>query len=675
MLKPKATKNSKIILNGTVGQFQTINSNYRIRYISTKANAQTERDFLSLLKPMRESVSPQSILDIESILQRDLDDVRISEKIIPYLLNENNGIQSPTHLPFFSSVLAVIMPKNYLVKEELDYPNDAIEESTGNDVQKITYNEDWSLDIFFDEGVSTSMGTITIDKEKTDFLVLDGQHRANAFRAISGVFPQSNGVYEEFYKTRWKGKLPINLEADLPVIILWFENISGGQINAKELVRDLFISINQNAKPISLSRKILLNDSNPNNFLTRCFYTYILNNKKFDLNELSLFHLGLDFDDDLRNNKLGVFDVFAPETIDYAFDFFYFSKSRYSIGQGRVNDKYNSEFSAFTSYFESPGTNYFDTFDNDFDEKEKIIKFDINKKHLSDYLQTCSEFGRVYNLFSSFPIMEKYLQGVKDIAVLYEQQLDIFASPDASKTFKEIICGEQGLYYSLRRSKVNKKNHHYWKYVVEIEELIEKNFKSYNSDLVNTISRMQTKVFPISLLAACEYYNKENSLALTSSDEFILRLKEVPLKKWIKAFSDFWNKYIGQEIKPSVWPLVTNIILRVIQKNGSRELFAATPVEKSPDYSLLSKAIDDAINSFRSQNLGKVWSFCKIDDFDIKTLNNIFNTQLLDLEIFFRSCEMELISDLNPLDIGWDIIYKQLKLDGQEKNRHVMLRN
>lgn len=148
MLKPKATKNSKIILNGTVGQFQTINSNYRIRYISTKANAQTERDFLSLLKPMRESVSPQSILDIESILQRDLDDVRISEKIIPYLLNENNGIQSPTHLPFFSSVLAVIMPKNYLVKEELDYPNDTIYESSDNDVQKITYNDDWSLDIF-----------------------------------------------------------------------------------------------------------------------------------------------------------------------------------------------------------------------------------------------------------------------------------------------------------------------------------------------------------------------------------------------------------------------------------------------------------------------------------------------------------------------------------------------
>ncbi len=658
MSKPKASKNSKIILNGTVGIFQTIKSSYRIRYICTKANAQTERDFLSLLKPMRESVSPQSILDIDSILQRDLDDVRISEKIIPYLLNENNGIQSPTHLPFFSSVLAVIMPKNYLIKEELDYPNDSLIDSIDADIEGIKYNDDWSLEVFYDEGAPTSMGTITIDKEKTDFLVVDGQHRANAFRAISGVFPQSNGVYEEFYKTRWQNKLPVELEADLPVIILWFEHIDGGKINAKELVRDLFISINQNAKPISLSRRILLNDSNPNNFLTRCFYTYVLNTKKFSLDELSLFHMGLDFDDDLRNNKLGIFDVFAPETLDYAFDFFYFSKSRYFLGQQRVNDKSNSKFDAFTAYFESPGTNYFEEYENDFEVTDKIVKADISKKHLAEYLQSCAEFGRVYKLLSCFPIMEKYLKGVQEIGLLYNQGVGIFASPDALKTFKEILCGEQGLYYSLRRSKIGKKNHHYWKYVVEIENLIDSKFSSYNLNLITSINRMQTKVFPIAILAACEKFNYENSLPIYSSDEFISRLKSVPIEKWIKGFSVFWNKYVGQEIKPSVWPMITNIILRVIQNESSTELFTVSGFkEKSPDYTLLLKSFEEAIDSYRANILGKVWSHCKLEDFDIKTLNDIFSAQVSEIEVFFRECDMELINGFNVLNMGWEIFY------------------
>jgi hypothetical protein len=97
--------------------------------------------------------------------------------------------------------------------------------------------------------------------------------------------------------------------------------------------------------------------------------------------------------------------------------------------------------------------------------------------------------------------------------------------------------------------------------------------------------------------------------------------------------------------------------------------------EKSPDYTLLLKSIDDAIDSYRARILGKVWSHCKLDDFDIKTLNGIFMSQVSELENFFLECDMKLIKGFNAYNMGWEILYTKFKLSDSDKAQHMLLRN
>jgi hypothetical protein len=63
---------------------------------------------------MRERINVNEIQNINQVLQRDLDDYRIAQGLIPYLLNLVNGIKNDNHLAFFPGILGVIIPKNYI---------------------------------------------------------------------------------------------------------------------------------------------------------------------------------------------------------------------------------------------------------------------------------------------------------------------------------------------------------------------------------------------------------------------------------------------------------------------------------------------------------------------------------------------------------------------------------
>ena len=65
---------------------------------------------------MRERINATDINNIDQVLQRDLDDFRIADGLIPYLINKVNGIVNENHIAFFPSILGVLIPKKYLKK-------------------------------------------------------------------------------------------------------------------------------------------------------------------------------------------------------------------------------------------------------------------------------------------------------------------------------------------------------------------------------------------------------------------------------------------------------------------------------------------------------------------------------------------------------------------------------
>ncbi len=645
---PNAQNNSQIKLNGLVGNFKTINSYLKLKYLSTKANSNDDRVLLRALKPMRETVSPKDLLDIDSILQRDLDDMRISQEILPYLLNEINNVENEKHLPFFPSILAVIIPKGYFTDHNIQYPENSLEQFENFD--RSSYSTYWSINEYFNSGnnrLKNNLAQLELDLSKIDVLVLDGQHRANAFRAITGDFPGTGSVYSSFY-SNWDGKLPKrDFNSDLPITLVWFESENTNyRINAKEIIRDLFVSVNQNARPISSSRNILLDDKNPNSFLTRVFYTYLLNNYNFNIDVLSLFHFGLDYDEDLSNRRpLGSFDLFVPETISFAFDFFYFSDARYSLGELRKNKTFdfNVSFNAFSNYFETTGSEYFETYIDIYDSRQKKIQSGLDKREFSNNLCLSAEFKRIYNILNSFPLVEFYVCKLKDLNDSYNSRTNPFVLPQPRVAFDEIIKGEQGLYFSMRRASNTVQNNAFWPFI----EIIENNFNDRLSTqfLINVpptlvhlnldvavsvydaILKMQTKVFPIALLAACEQYNNEKNINLNNPDEFIFRVNQVTLEKWTKCFVIFWSEFVKGDLTPMAWPTVTTLILRVIQDNSKNELFCADII-KSPEYLMLSKQLKNAVEKYRETVLrGVNWPYLDITNFDNITINELFNSE------------------------------------------------
>jgi hypothetical protein len=689
---PSASQNNSIVLNGLIGEFKTLKSKVKIKYFSTKANSKSDIDFLDELKPMREKYPVSDINDIQSIIQRDVNDTRIAQEILPYLLNEVLGKSSETHLPFFPSIMAVLLPKNFILSNIENYPDSSLSQDSPNQ-RILSYGDDnWQIKEYLSEGQTTNFATLTVNKSNVDMLVVDGQHRANAFRAVTGKFPQ-NSVYEIYYdKVKSTHLIPSSdFDADLPVTILWFERIDDTvKLNPREIVRNLFVSVNNGAKQIGLSRSILLNDVLPNNFLTNSFYNFLLKNHKFQINKLSLFHFGLDYDKSLSDRKgFGNFDLFVPEIVDFAFNFFYFNNNRYFPGKSSYNEikNLNKDLDVFEDYFLSSANNYFHVIEDDYENFHITFTDEDARKSLGDYLALHdSEFQRIYNIISNFPIVQKYLELLDELHRDIENKKNHFQSPtnNFKDAFDKIISSEQGLYFSLSElPKTAFVKGNYW----ELTHDIEVKFCAYYLPKQNVngvpdsysfrtaVDRLRTKVFFIGILAACEQFNAYHGYSLNSSNEFIAKITQVPIEKWVKCFDAFWGRYIG-ELKPLKWPVVSSLILRVLQDDN--DLYFTNNTSNSPDALMLKVELEEASRTYVKDILHHTFdNSLSIDEFDIRTVNLMFSDRLSQLELFYNTCDMILIDFPEYENFGWNYIYKTIKLDLQDPVciSHVQKRN
>jgi hypothetical protein len=227
----------------------------------------------------------------------------------------------------------------------------------------------------------------------------------------------------------------------------------------------------------------------------------------------------------------------------------------------------------------------------------------------------------------------------------------------------------------MRRAEESKNPNPYWEYVQKIENELQSNLikpvhfsyssgrlnpKNNSTDVRPAIAKIQTKVFIIGLLAACEFYNQENKLPDSEINEFKERLNSVTTEKWIFGFTFFWEQFIGSQLEPMGWPLFTSLILRVIQDNNKNELFATNP-QASPDFTITEFHIRASIEGYRDSVLqGKDWKHLKMSDFPSPTMEKLFKEVYEDVGNFLSACQMSIL-DLDYNKIGLDYLDEKLK--------------
>lgn len=268
-------------VQGTLGSFTTPAG--RVDYIMTKARLgedanDPERRLTKSLAPVRE-VMEAGDLDFNQLLQRDLDDFRVSAKLIPYLLT-----QKATGPAFFPPVVAALLPfKNKRPSQfpEVSGTSALVQEDGASWVQEDAGQAFRVQRLAGPDGRPHpgSVGKLWWNSSETRLVVLDGQHRAMALLAVERTMTRSwqgssGAKYRSFYENQVQqlldqhGDLDLN-KIEVPVTVCWFPEETGEAGKPHEAARKLFVDVNKEARPPSESRIILLSDAELKNVLTR----------------------------------------------------------------------------------------------------------------------------------------------------------------------------------------------------------------------------------------------------------------------------------------------------------------------------------------------------------------------------------------------------------------------
>lgn len=257
---------------GTYGEFSVGSGSSQIRaqYLLTKIRpgqqGHWENQLASQMAPWREIFKIEE-LSFDELIQRDLDDSRVAHDLIPYLLGETGQ-----HARFFPPVLAVLVPK----RESRSgigprYPAPTTQGQT------VTFGDLFDFEKAVIEGQVSPLGVIRYNPQRSAIVIVDGQHRAMAILALHRQINQSWGAdpFAPYYS-----HLQVDPETvahiELPVCIIFFPDLHEDRLDLKakgvdlvSVCREIFIVVNRQAKQVSKSRELLLDDEDFAAFMMR----------------------------------------------------------------------------------------------------------------------------------------------------------------------------------------------------------------------------------------------------------------------------------------------------------------------------------------------------------------------------------------------------------------------
>jgi hypothetical protein len=295
--RAKSPKPRMIEVEGIFGTFKVPNANVSVEYVLTYATLDSTGTshslLLDLLLPVREALTLEE-LDFDHLLQRDLDDYRVSTEMVPYLLGQkslNPLARNPTGPRFFPPIVAVIVPVDASLKVAGRYPKSETTDEPEGDItyRHVKYGSVFSIrrEVMEDGALAQSPVELHIHQTKAKLIIVDGQHRAMAmlaaYRNAMNRWNATNasGDFRYFYDQDSDFNPTALVDIQLPVCVTYFPDLSenGYSQSGKETIttacRKIFLDVNKEARPPSKSRTTLLDDTDIAALLTRHVFNMI----------------------------------------------------------------------------------------------------------------------------------------------------------------------------------------------------------------------------------------------------------------------------------------------------------------------------------------------------------------------------------------------------------------
>lgn len=309
-----------LTLPGTVGSFRvgsghgdarSLEVKYLLTHVGLNFTSPSNDKLLGVLAPVREIFDLKN-LDFDEIMQRDIDDARVSDELVPYLLDE----QSKDMIKLFPPIVIVVMPiREGRDQPERFYPKVVVEKiepgGSGAEGRLRTRSGPVGSEVFeFEQPILDGQPVLhdlvrlRLNMQRTKLVIVDGQHRAMAllaiYRNLKDQWTNERGApFKEYYSIWTKAFIErFNLdEVNLPVLICTVPELDtsyGGDFDMKMAARSIFLTLNKTARQVSDARNKLLDDADLISGLMRRTLSHIKEKDERSPHALRIFNVELD---------------------------------------------------------------------------------------------------------------------------------------------------------------------------------------------------------------------------------------------------------------------------------------------------------------------------------------------------------------------------------------------
>ena len=302
-------------LQGSSGRFQIGSDaakSLEVKYFLTNvglALGQGANDhLLSELAPVRE-VFKTDELGFDELMQRDIDDARVTSELVPYLLD----YQTAGLVKLFPPIVVMVLPKAHGEDRPLRlYPVTSEHIETKDDIEtKIVRigqagSELLTLEqpVLHGQPLDHDRVRLSLNTHATRLVIVDGQHRAMAllaiFRNLQDQWSDARRApYKDFY-AEWTPQVIGDFQLDhvqLPVMLCFVPELNEGTDHDFDLVRaarQVFLTLNKTARKVSVSRNRLLDDADLMAAFLRSTLEEIKGREAGDTSNMRLWSMELD---------------------------------------------------------------------------------------------------------------------------------------------------------------------------------------------------------------------------------------------------------------------------------------------------------------------------------------------------------------------------------------------
>ncbi len=315
-----------LALEGSIGSFKvgsgmedqnSLEVKYFLTHVGLNFTSGSDEKLLSHLAPVREIFDFKE-LDFDEIMQRDIDDARVSSELIPYLLDD----KSVDLIKLFPPIVVVVLP----IKPDANRPDDRYPKTIVQEINAegskpgkfILRSGDIGSEAFeFEQPIykgkirKHDLVRFKLNTQRTRLVIVDGQHRAMAllalYRNIKDQWSdEKRAPFKEYYSEWTRSYIQkFNLsEINLPIIFCTVPELNedyDGEFDLKKASRSIFLTLNKTARKVSNSRNILLDDNDIIAYFLRSTLSKIKQKDARSSSSLRIWNVELDqFGDKLK---------------------------------------------------------------------------------------------------------------------------------------------------------------------------------------------------------------------------------------------------------------------------------------------------------------------------------------------------------------------------------------